>query len=206
MNQEMLDIIIRVKEMYYRYGIKSVTMDDIARELGVSKKTLYQMFDDKEKLVEAVISYDIELHVGAVDKIIEGSENAVHEIFMIHQFMDKLSRNHSFAIEYDLRKYYPTLHTHILNTKRDRIYQFGKSNIDKGIASGHYRKEVNSEIISKVNLMRFESTQGACLFTPEEMISPDFFNQILEYHVRGIATEKGIELLESLLNSKNNTL
>lgn len=204
MNTEQIEIAIKVKELYYRYGLKSVTMDDVARELGISKKTLYQFFSDKEKLIEAVITYQIESHSTKIDSLLAESEDAVSEMFMIHQFLDHMTKEHSFSFEYDLKKYYPNLFNHVLNVKRDRIYQIGISNIEKGIASGHYRKDVNAKVISKINLMRYESTIGECMFSPEEISSKDFFNQILNYHVRGMATPKGIKRLEELMEQFDN--
>lgn len=199
MNTEQIEIVTKVKELYYRYGLKSVTMDDAARELGISKKTLYQFFSDKEKLIEAVIKLQIDIHTQKVDLLLSNAEDAVSEMFMIHQFLDHMTKEHSFSFEYDLKKYYPNLYTHVLNIKRDRIYKIGINNIEKGIASGHYRKEVNAKVISKINLMRYESTIGECMFSPDEISSKGFFNQILNYHVRGMATSKGIERLEELM-------
>jgi AcrR family transcriptional regulator len=203
MNPEQLEIVTRVKEMYFRYGIKSVTMDDVARELSISKKTLYQHFSDKEKLVEAVVQLLLSEKIDIIDELIKGCSDAVSEMFAIHQFMDNMSRDHSYAMENDLRKYYPTQFNQIVSTKRERIYRIGKENIERGQQTGYYRAEVNAELIAKTNLMRFESSMESCIFTCEELLSQDFFTEILIYHVRGIATAKGIDRLEEILTTIN---
>ncbi|MDD2797616.1 MAG: TetR/AcrR family transcriptional regulator [Bacteroidales bacterium] len=199
MNPEQLEIINRVKEMYFRYGIKSVTMDDVARELSISKKTLYQHFSDKEQLVDAVVDQLLIEKIDIVDGLISGCSDAISEMFAIHQFMDKMSRDHSYAMENDLRKYYPALFNKIMSVKRERIFRIGKENIERGQQTGYYRPEVNAEMIAKTSLMRFESSMESCIFTCEELLSQDFFTEMLIYHVRGIATAKGIKRLEEIL-------
>jgi AcrR family transcriptional regulator len=201
MNPEQLEIINRVKEMYFRYGIKSVTMDDVARELSISKKTLYQHFSDKEKLVDVVIEALVVEKVYLVDKLIKECPDAISEMVTIHNFMDKMSREHSYAMENDLRKYYPTVHNKILSTKRSKMYSTTSDNILRGQKEGFYRPEVNADIIAKTNVMRFENSMDTCIFTCEEMMTQDFINEILNYHVRGIATPKGIKRLEEILAS-----
>lgn len=199
MNQEQLEIINRVKELYFRYGIKSVTMDDVARELSISKKTLYQHFEDKEKLVEEVVNALLTEKTELVDNLINDCADAISEMVMIHQFMDKMSREHSYAMENDLRKYYPNSFSKIMSTKRSHMYKVAIENIQRGQKEGYYRPEVNGEIIAKTVLLRFESSIDSCIFTSEELLSQDFFNEILNYHVRGIATAKGIKRLEEIL-------
>ncbi len=199
MNPEQLEIINRVKEMYFRYGIKSVTMDDVARELSISKKTLYQHFSDKEKLVDEVVKVLLVEKTGIVDKLISECPDAISEMVTIHQFMDKMSREHSYAMDNDLRKYYPVTFNQIVTNKRSHMYKVAIENIQRGQKEGFYRAEVNGEIIAKTVLVRFESSFDSCIFTFEEMLTKEFFNEILNYHVRGIATPKGIKRLEEIL-------
>lgn len=200
MNPEQLEIINRVKELYFRYGIKSVTMDDVARELSISKKTLYQHFEDKEKLVDEVVNILLTERTAIVDNLIANCTDAVSEMVTIHQFMDRMSREHSYAMENDLRKYYPTSFNKVMSTKRSHMYKVAIENIQRGQKEGFYRPEVNGEIIAKTVLLRFESSMDSCIFTCEEILSQEFFNEILNYHVRGIATTKGIKRLEEILS------
>lgn len=199
MNVEQLEIINRVKEMYFRYGIKSVTMDDVARELSISKKTLYQHFSDKEKLVDEVVKILLVEKTEIVDNLIADCPDAISEMVTIHQFMDKMSREHSYAMENDMRKYYPATFNRIVTSKRAHMYKVAIENIQRGQKEGFYRSEVNGEIIAKTVLVRFESSIDSCIFTCEEMLTKEFFNEILNYHVRGIATPKGIKRLEEIL-------
>ncbi len=199
MTTEQTDIARKAKELYFRYGIKSVTMDDVARELGISKKTLYQHYSDKAELVEASVLQDMGEAQKTLEALIANCADAIDEMLTIHKFMDKMARMHSYAAEYDLKKYYPTLYMKVLTVKRDTIYSIWKSNMEKGKASGLYRMELNTEIIAKMNLLRFESTMDTCILTPEELLSQDFFTEIFIYHIRGIGTSKGISRMEELL-------
>jgi AcrR family transcriptional regulator len=202
MNNEQIEIGNKVKDLYFRFGIKSVTMDDVARELGISKKTLYTHFKDKSELVEAVVKLEIDLQEERIDAIINKNLDAITEMFEIHKMMNQYMRQYSHVIQYDLKKYYPSVYTRILQIKRDRTYEGMKENIEKGISEGLFRKEVNPRLISKVNLIRIEGSIDTCLFTDDELTSQDVFNQLFEYHIRGIATPKGIELMDKLTNNQ----
>lgn len=188
--------------MYLRYGIKSVTMDDVSRELGVSKKTLYQYFTDKQQLVEGVIHHEFDRAQKMVQEIIELGYDAIHEMYQLHCFLAELSKHHSHVAEYDLKKYYPSVFHGLMSVKRDLVYKLWKTNIEKGKEEGFYRSEVNTEIIAKTNLLRFESSMDTCIFSDEEMESQVFFNEMLIYHIRGIATPKGIDRLVELMKKQ----
>jgi len=202
MNQEQIEIITRVHDLYMRYGIKSVTMDDVARELGMSKKTLYQYFADKSELVEAVINQEMQNGTAIVEELLTAKVDAITEMLHIHQFMDKMARRHSHVTDYDLKKYYPAVYAQLLKFKREKTYTIWKNNMEKGKSEGLYRSEVNVEIIAKTNLLRSESSMDTCIFSSEELMSKDFFMEIFIYHIRGIATQAGIERLEELLKQQ----
>jgi AcrR family transcriptional regulator len=201
MNNEQIEIGNKVKDLYFRFGIKSVTMDDVARELGISKKTLYTYFKDKSELVEAVVNLEIDLQQERIDAIINKNLDAITEMFEIHKMMNQYIRQYSHVIQYDLKKYYPATYSRILQVKRERTYEGMKQNMEKGIAEGVFRKEVNAQLIAKVNLIRIEGSIETCLFTDDELTSLDVFNQLFEYHIRGIATRKGLEIMEKLTNN-----
>ena len=202
MLKEQEDIILKVKDLYIKYGIKSVSMDDVARECGISKKTLYQYFKDKEELVEKVFQFLIDANKSVVDNMLNQNLDAITEMFEIHLFMDDMARRHSHVVEYDLKKYYPHVFEQIIDVRRQRIYDIGISNMKKGLKEGYYRPEINIEIIVKLALLRFESSIDTCIFTNEELLSQDFFKELFIYHIRGIGTAKGISKMESLLKTQ----
>jgi AcrR family transcriptional regulator len=207
MNEELKNILTKVGCLYKKYGIKSVTMDDISRELGISKKTLYQYVQDKNELVGHVINLAIENQINAFDKIFNLGLNAIDEIFEVQKVLRQMIRDNNPSEEYDLKKYYPDQFQKILTIKRDQIFSHTLANLKKGKAEGLYRPELNEEIIAKIQWMRVQSTIENQIFTDDELISPQSFLEVFIYHIRGIASDKGIKVLEKKLKeleSNNN--
>jgi AcrR family transcriptional regulator len=197
MNDELKNILQKVSELYMKYGIKSITMDDVARELGISKKTLYQYVTDKDDLVGKFIDNEILRRQSEICKCFGIGYNAIEELFEISIFMNKMMRDQNPATEYDLKKYYPVHYQKTVKARREGIYEYILLNLKKGIKEGLYREEMNKEIIAKLYLSRIEDSHIHELFTKEEFTSMKLFVEILTYHVRGIATERGIIILEN---------
>jgi AcrR family transcriptional regulator len=196
MIDELKNILIKTRELYMKYGIKSITMDDVATELGISKKTLYQYVTDKDDLVGKFIENEIEQRQGELFKCFQIGFNAIEELFEISVFMNKLFRDQNPATEYDLKKYYPHHYQRIVETRRVRMYNYILQNLEKGKKEGLYRDEMNESVIAKLYLSISENIHFSELFTVEEFTSIKLFSELISYHVRGIATEKGIVVLE----------
>jgi TetR/AcrR family transcriptional regulator, cholesterol catabolism regulator len=197
MNEELKNILLKVREWYMKYGIKSMTMDDVARELGISKKTLYQYVSDKDDLVGKFVDNEIAIRQEQICNCFRVGFNAIEELINISLFMNKLMREQNPATEHDLRKYYPNHYQKIVKTRREGIFNYILLNLKKGQEEELYRKEMNNEIIAKLYLLRTESIHSNDIFTIEEFTSIKFFMELLTYHIRGIATEKGINVLEN---------
>ena len=196
MNNELKNILLKVRELYVKYGIKSITMDDVARELSISKKTLYQYVTDKDDLVGKFIENEIELRFEQIYKCFKIGFNAIEELFEISFFMNRMMRDQNPTTEYDLRKYYPHHFQKTVKARREGMYKYILQNLKKGKEEGLYRDDMDVEIIAKLYLSRSENNHFSELFTNEEFTSVRLFIEILTYHIRGIATEKGIIVLE----------
>lgn len=195
MNIEFEDILSKVSALYRKYGIKSVTMDDVAHELGISKKTLYQFVCDKTELVQKVVEH-VRLCNFSAMKEREGTElNAIEELIEVSQHVNTVMKDHSPAYEYDLKKYYPDIYRNLMSARRKLMYESMISNIMKGKKEGIYRKELDEKIISKLHLLRIENLQSNEIFGEDEMHSPKFFREIFVYHIHGLATDKGLKIL-----------
>jgi AcrR family transcriptional regulator len=196
MNEEMDNILSKVRDLYKNYGIKSITMDDVARELGISKKTLYQYVTDKEDLVDKFIESEISTIQEEICKCISTDYNAIEELFELSVFMNRMMRDRNPATEYDLKKYYPAQYQKILKIRREGTYSYLMQNLRKGKKEGLYRIDMDEETIAKLYLMRSENASFSDIFTVSEFTSYQLFIELLKYHIRGIATEKGIKELE----------
>lgn len=202
MNEELKNILEKVRELYVRYGIKSVTMDDVARELGISKKTLYQHVIDKNDLVYKVFELEINDSSKKFECSFNSESNAIEQIFDVHKWVVGRMKVYSPVSDYDLKKYYPDLYRKIDSVRRERIYDFVINNLKKGKAEGLYRSDLDIDIISKIHVSRIQNTFDSDLLTNEEKTSLKVFYEFFIYHIRGIASEKGIQLLEEKLKKK----
>jgi AcrR family transcriptional regulator len=199
MISELKNILIKARELYMKYGIKSITMDDVAREMGISKKTLYQFVTDKDDLVGKFIENEITQRQVDLFKCFQIGFNAIEELFEISVFMNKLMRDQSPVTEYDLKKYYPHHYQRMVETRRDRMYNYILQNLKKGKKEGLYRGDMDEDVIAKLYLSRTENIHFNELFTVEEFTSLKLFTELITYHVRGIATAKGITILDKKL-------
>jgi TetR/AcrR family transcriptional regulator, cholesterol catabolism regulator len=199
MNEDLKNILLKVRELYTKYGIKSITMDDVATDLGISKKTLYQFVTDKDDLVGKFIDMEIELKQEEINKCFNVRYNAIEELFEISVFMKQMMRDQNPVTEHDLKKYYPHHYQKIVKTRREGIYHYLLMNLIKGKEEGLYRKNMDEKIIAKLYLARSENIHFSELFSVEEFTSDKLFLELVIYHIRGIATDEGLIVLEQKL-------
>ena len=194
MNLQIENILAKVSSLYNRYGIRSITMDDVAKELCISKKTLYQHVSDKEDLVEKVMMYEMSARRPINNGI--SNRNAIEDLFFVHSMINQIIRETNPSKEYDLRKYYPEINKKIHDIKKEHTMKAMLSNIRKGKNEGLYREDLDEEIISKMYLLRMSQIPLDESENVEEYTSSSFIYEMFIYHIRGLATQKGIEFLE----------
>jgi AcrR family transcriptional regulator len=204
MKDKRTEIAEKVCKLYRNFGIKSVTMDDVAHHLSISKKTLYAHFSDKEDLVKGVM--ESIARNKAVDLSVpqKTTVNAIEELFYYYKVQVQMIRDHKPSFVYDLKKYYPDLYKHFQEAKKKRILDSVESNLIKGKKEGLYREDLDENVIARINLMRIEGIMNSGTFSLEEMVSPDLFSEIFRYHVYGIVSDKGRKLFEQELIKLNN--
>jgi len=196
---EYQQLIDKVTQLYEQYGIKSVTMDDVARELGISKKTLYNYVSNKEDLVNHYIDHITTQRNCSVDEIREKGYNAIEEFFAVNQHVIEMLKHYNPATEYDLKKYYPQHYQRLRQVRRENMFSAVKRNIQKGKEEGLYRQDLDEDIIARVHVSRIENSFANEMFDISELISWQFIREMMVYHMRGIATEKGLEFFYRLL-------
>jgi len=199
MEKELGNIVEKASKLFNNYGIKSVSMDDVAAELGMSKKTLYQYVGEKTELIKKVIDYNFDIASAEVIAIMESNLNAIEELFDLNLLMLDKIRNTNPAIDYDLRKYYPELYEQLHIRKQSYIYDIIIANLQKGKNEGMYRQNLIIEIIAALNVSRMHHFQASMENTFAELktyTTTQIFNEIFIYHIRGICTKKGIDLFK----------
>ena len=194
--EKLNDIQERVTVLYRKFGIKSVTMDDISRELGISKKTLYQFVTDKDDLVNKVILNELRSVTDCLDQVKANAGNAIEELFEVNRFVLNLIKKYSPAYEYDLKKYYPEAFQTLIKAKRERMHACVLENIRRGKKEEIYRNELEEEIIARMHVSRMEHLRDNPMFSIDEMTKTPTFKEMFIYHIRGMANEKGLKILE----------
>lgn len=197
-------ILHKATEMFLTLGFKSVTMDDIAAEMGISKKTIYNNFSNKDELVEQVTSHLFETISCGIDDIILANENPIEELFIIKEFVMQHLKDENTSPIYQLQKYYPKTHKSLMAKQFDKMGSCVVANLEKGIQLGLFRKDIQKKMISRFYFAGMTSIKDVELFNPNEFSSKTVQSCYLEYHLRGICTPKGIEQLENLIQTNNN--
>jgi TetR/AcrR family transcriptional regulator, biofilm operon repressor len=191
-------IIHKATELFLKLGFKSVTMDDIANEIGISKKTIYKYFSNKELLIEkgTTILHD-KIEMG-INQIVSDNHNAIEENFEIRKMFADMFKIAETSPVFQLKKHYPEIHTKLMKRSIEICTKCFRTNIEKGIKSGLYRQNLDIEsfikfyytLIFSIN----ENTVSEKELLKQELIA-------LEYHTRAMATPAGIaELEKQLLN------
>lgn len=189
-------IINKASEMFLKLGFKSVTMDDIAGEMCISKKTIYKYFCNKELLIEeSTATVHKEIHE-IINTIISKNYNAIEENFEIRKMFKEMFKSSDNSPVYQLKKHYPEIYETVIAREINECNSTFEQNIIKGIQQGLYRKNINIK-----NYIQFYYN---LVFTIRENISSEKEGQIielevLEYHTRAMATPAGITELENQL-------
>lgn len=204
MEERKLDIIRQVGLMYMKFGIRSVTMDHVASEFGISKKTLYQYFRDKEDLVTHVVNYFLEnpdLDFSTMNK-----KNAVDSMFAVREHVANILKFYNNNIEFELKKSYPQLYKKVHETKRQRIFENTIENLKQGMEQGLYRKDLDPYFIAKLQVGRIIYTLNPeyGIFEEYEVNSLAFFDSMMNYHMHAICNPKGLEYYKKQLNKVQN--
>jgi AcrR family transcriptional regulator len=200
-NETRERILQEAHDLFMQYGLKSVSMDDLSRKLGISKKTIYLHFSDKDALVksvvERVLTTNTKLHIEERTKSI----NAIHEEFLIIELMGTLFKTMNPSILFDMQKYYPDAFVYFLQHKNNIIKGMIRENLQRGLEEGLYREEINLDILTRYRVesvvMPFntEFQQGL----KKELT--ELCREISIHFLYGIATTKGQKLIEKYKKS-----
>lgn len=204
MEEKKRNILQNAGKLYLKFGIRSVTMDDVAREFGISKKTLYNYFADKEDLVGQVI--DFYMNNPAFNLSGSRAGNAIDYFFELRKHVIKTLKYYNNNLEYDLKKLYPKLYKKVHHYKREHIYNNTVKNFVDGVKEGFYRSDLDPVVVAKLQVGRTLCTLNPDneFFSEMELSSIELFDKIVDYHMHAICTEKGIKYFKEQLNKIQN--
>lgn len=193
-------IIKEATQQFFQYGIRNVTMADIALSLGISKRTIYETFKDKNELIQTCLDHLNEEQGNHTRKILEGSGNVVEAIFAFMQLKIKAMDSINPSFIKDLKKHYPLIWNKLHNAHTEKGYELSRRLLETGIQEGIFRKEINVAIIVKLFFAQMNLIAGENLFSRNEYDLKDILKNVVINYMRGISTKKGINLIDNMTN------
>lgn len=185
----------KADELYRRYGVKSVTMDEIALQLGVSKKTIYQSFSDKNELVDEVVVDMLEANKVSCKESIPQSDNAIHEVLLMMEAMQDMMLSLSPTFVFDIQRGHPSSYKKFDNYKSEFIFKILEANIERGKKEGLYRPELNTQVIVKFRLNTIMLVYNEEVFPRNQFTVLELQNEMILYYLFGMVTLKGYHLI-----------
>ena len=195
-------ILKKSSEMFMTYGIKSVTMDDISRANGISKKTLYRYVDNKADLLNKVLVLQNEEEKLALIECKEQANNAIEEMILISRYVNKLLQSINPSAVYDLQKYYIE-HWNLMRSLHEQyIFNMIKDNLKVGTTEGLYRNDMNIDVVAKLYGGTSDLILDTNLFPINKYKRSDLHREMVRYHLHAIVSEKGHEVLEEFYKNQ----
>lgn len=197
--EELAKILEAAELLFRKYGIRSVTMSDIASHLGMSKKTLYQYIDNKNELVEKILKKYIENEKLMCNQAADTADDALQEMFSISIQVQRNIENMNPSLLFDLRKYHFEVWQLFEQHRKEFILSIMKNNLKRGIDEDIYRKDMDTEIISRIHIGTINIFSDDELLPPDQFPRPLLHKEFVLYHLYGIVSEKGRALMSDYL-------
>jgi len=185
--------------MFRRFGVRSVSMDDVAREMSISKKTLYRCFRDKNELITKTLDHDLKSIQTEVDAILSSEANPVRQVLLIATFVSQYLKETNPSMIYDLQKYHSEIYYEFIQYRDKTFMERVMGNLNKGVAEGYYRSNLKPEVIARLYLclMNHGPEHLQQMSTSEDY--SEMYIDIMQYHLHSIATEKGLNEVKEFL-------
>lgn len=175
-------------------------MDEIATELGMSKKTIYAHYSTKTKLVEATALHVFEMISSGIEEIRKEKNDPIAEMYEIKNFACKHLKDEKSSPQFQLQKYYPRIFDTIKTKQQQVMEDQIKANLIRGMADGIYREDLPVDFTSRIYFVGMIGIKDRDLFPESDYTTAELIEKHLEYHLRAIVTDKGRALLNNLLN------
>lgn len=195
-------ILRKASEMFMTYGIKSVTMNDISKANRISKKTLYQYFDNKADLLTKALLLQNQAERKALAMCKQQAKNAIEEVILISHYVNQILLSINPAVVYDLQKYYVEHWDLMRSLQEEHIYNVIKKNLKNGIEEGLYRQDMDIDIVAKLYGGRSDIILDTNLFPIQEYKRTDLHKEYIRYHLHAIVSERGHDVLEEFYQNE----
>ncbi|HNW76225.1 MAG TPA: helix-turn-helix domain-containing protein [Bacteroidales bacterium] len=203
MEKDFIEILEKVRELFYKYGVRSVSVEDICKETGISKKKLYQYVASKNELVEKLLelerrNFEIIFETHNFDGV-----NSIDILITVSKDVSERFWDVSPSMTFDLKKYYPDIYKKHIDDRIEFIYDQMWRNIRKGITQGMYRSDLSVELVTRLYIRRLIDIHNPDFFPPETFSFQTLFDVMFDNFIRGIATPEGIVHYESQKDQAN---
>lgn len=198
-------ILHKAHELFHRYGIRSVSMDEIATQMGMSKKTLYQHFADKETLVDEVFAAMLQGKKQECMALQQQSDNAVHEEFVGFDNMSEMLASMHPSLLYDLEKYHPEVFAKFRSFMGDFVYKLVRTNLERGITEGLYRPDIDVDVLARFRVATITISSNPDNFPNKRPNLAYIEEQLIDLFLHGIATTKGQKLIQKYKDQRLKT-
>jgi TetR/AcrR family transcriptional regulator, cholesterol catabolism regulator len=201
MDQNLVEILDRVRELFYKYGVRSVSIDDICRDIGISKKKMYQYVHSKNELVEKLLELERENFEIIFDTYNFEGVNAIDILLTVSKEVGEHFKDVSPSMTFDLKKYYPDIYHKHVDERIEFIFGKIKINIEKGINQGMYRNDLSIELVARMYIMRLIDLHNPEFFPADKFSFQTLFDVMFDNFIRGIANETGTAYYEKQKNN-----
>jgi AcrR family transcriptional regulator len=195
-------IIAGAGELFHKYGIRSVSMDDIARHLSISKKTIYQYYKDKDEIVSLALKLHMDQQKTEYNEIFSKGANAIEELARVSKCMRKDFKDMNPSLLFDMQKYHPNAWKLWLDFKNEYIKNQIVENIAKGIEQGYFRKEINPEAMARLRVEQVQMAFDETIFPRDKFNLKELQLLIFDHFLHGIVTEKGKTLFQQHIENE----
>lgn len=197
-------IISKSEDLFLTLGFKNVTMDDIASEIGISKKTIYTHFSNKTELVSAVTFSVLDKIYQEIERINKVAVNPIEELYDIKMFLMHYLRNERGSAHFQLKKYYPRIFEQLEIKKFNKMHSSVERSLKRGIELQLFRADIDVAFISRVYFVGMSGIRDTTVFSEDHFDKNYLLESYLEYHLRAIVTNKGLEILNKHIEKNRN--
>ena len=189
-------LLLKSRELFLKHGVKSLTMDEIAKEMGMSKKTIYQFVENKGELVNLTMQDFLNQERQLMEIILKNSTNSVDEMISMIEYWLQVVREFNANTLNEIQKYYPEAWKLYNEYRFNFMLGLIKGNLEHGVKEGYYRDNLDTDIISKIYILAVEVLLNQALFPTKQYTYLNIYREFLSYHLRGIVSTEGLKYLE----------
>lgn len=199
MDDKLTMILRQSSHLFIKYGVRSLSIDDICREMGISKKTMYQYVENKADLVSRTLDFVVQDAVFTVQSANDEGLNAIDQLLKVSHKVCTEMQHFNPSITFDLQKYYPEIYRKFNLAKKEIIFQRIVANMRQGISEGLYRDDLPVELVARLYVQKLEYINDPEFLQSEDFSFTNMFQVMFDNHIRGISNTRGLEYYEKQL-------